>query len=289
MFRQSIFILVLMIALVTLACGVTINLPITEVKTGPIVTEDISVPGFSGESDVAEVRLTFGAGELNLSPGSGEALISGESRYNVEDLKPQVRILGENIEIRTGDLELNAIPRFEGDFINEWNLELGDAPMKLEINAGAYQGRFDLGGLALEELRISDGAADVRLEFSTPNKSELRTFRYETGASKVRLNDLANANFETMIFKGGAGDYTLDFSGDLLRDANVTVDAGLSSVVIIVPESTAARVFVDRGLANVDVLGNWRKSGNDYYLDGTGPVLTINVNIGAGSLDLRSR
>ncbi|HLA99014.1 MAG TPA: hypothetical protein VJL34_11215, partial [Anaerolineales bacterium] len=83
MFRQSIFILVLMIALVTLACGVTINLPITEVKTGPIVIEDISVPGFSGESDVAEVRLTFGAGELNLSPGSGEALISGESRYNV--------------------------------------------------------------------------------------------------------------------------------------------------------------------------------------------------------------
>src|SRR3989304_2761371 len=114
MFRQSIFILVLMIALVTLACGVTINLPITEVKTGPIVTEDISVPGFSGESDVAEVRLVFGAGELNLSPGSREALISGQARYNVNGLKPQVRAQGEDIEIRTGDLELNTTQRLEG-------------------------------------------------------------------------------------------------------------------------------------------------------------------------------
>ena len=33
-------------------------------------------------------------------------------------------------------------------------------------------------------------------------------FRYETGASKVKLTGLANANFGTMDFNSGAGDYT---------------------------------------------------------------------------------
>ena len=92
-----------------------------------------------------------------------------------------------------------------------------------------------------------------------------------------------------MVFKGGAGDYTLDFSGTLLQDANVTIDAGLSSLTIIVPDGVSARVFVDRGLANVDVQGDWRKTGNDYFLEGDGPELTINVNLGAGNLELRNR
>jgi hypothetical protein len=92
-----------------------------------------------------------------------------------------------------------------------------------------------------------------------------------------------------MIFKGGAGEYTLDFSGELKRDATVSVDAGLSSIKIIVPEGTAARVIVDRGLANVDIDNGWEKSGNDYSTTGEGPRLTINVNLGAGNLELSTR
>ena len=68
----------------------------------------------------------------------------------------------------------------------------------------------------------------------------------------------------------------------------VTVDAGLSSVTIIVPEGVSARVFVDGGLANVDVGGDWDKLGNEYELSGAGPRLTINVNIGAGNVELRN-
>jgi hypothetical protein len=161
--------------------------------------------------------------------------------------------------------------------------------MNLLINAGAYKGEFDLGGLSLQSLRIGDGASDVRLDFSAPNKVEMDSLRYNTGASHVELTGLANANFETLVFKGGAGDYKLDFSGELKRDATVTIDAGFSSVTVVVPEGVAARVFVDSGLSNVDIGGNWEKSGNEYSLAGEGPRLTINVNIGAGSLTLRNR
>ena len=93
-------------------------------------------------------------------------------------------------------------------------LKLGETPMELEINAGAYQGQYEFGGLALTGLTIKDGASDVDLSFSEPNRTEMSVFRYETGASNVELTGLANANFSTLIFNGGAGDYTLDFSGD---------------------------------------------------------------------------
>jgi hypothetical protein len=115
------------------------------------------------------------------------------------------------------------------------------------------------------------------------------TLRYETGASSVRLSRLSNANFERLEFKGGAGEYKLDFSGDLQRDATVTIDAGVSSVVVIVPQNVNARLLFDGGLTNVDLSGAWERDGNDYIQPGEGPRLTINVNMGAGSLELRNR
>jgi hypothetical protein len=69
----------------------------------------------------------------------------------------------------------------------------------------------------------------------------------------------------------------------------VTIDSGLSSLTVVVPDGVSTRVFVDGGLANVDLSGGWDKSGNEYTLDGEGPRLTINVNIGAGSLSLKNK
>jgi hypothetical protein len=166
---------------------------------------------------------------------------------------------------------------------------LGDVPIELSIMGGAYAGDFELGGLALRSLRIGDGAADVRVMFSAPNRTEMDTLRYETGASTVRMFGLAYANLEALDFKGGAGDYTLDFAGQLTRDLDVTINSGMSSITIIVPAGTSARVFFDGALANIDLSGDWQKSGNDYFLKGDGPTITININVGASSLSLQNK
>jgi len=288
MFPKSILIALVVLALVSMACGVNIDLPVQTIKVGPTVTEDIDVPQPGGAGDVTKLTLDFGAGELFIAPGSQSALVEGTATFNVDDLGPEVTVEGNDVRVETGDWEINSIPKFGDDFKNEWNLKLGNVPMDLVINAGAYKGEFDLGGLAIQSLLISDGASDVRLEFSAPNLVEMDTMRYTTGASHVELSGLANANFDDLTFKGGAGGYELDFSGELKRDATVTIDAGFSGVTLIVPEGVSARVFVDSGLSNVDVGGQWEKSGDQYLLTGEGPRLTINVNIGAGSLTLRN-
>lgn len=288
MFGRKILIALSVLALVTLACGVSFNLPVTDIKTGPVVSEDIQVPLLEDASEVAELTLRFGAGELNLTPGAEETLVSGTATYNIADFSPDVTIEGNQISIETGSLEIQGIPNFGKEYRNEWDLELSDAPMELRINAGAYQGRFELGGLTIHSLKVADGAADVRLSFSEPNKIEMDTLRYDTGASSVVIEGLANANFDQMIFRSGAGDYSLDFSGELLRDTTVTIDSGLSNVTVIVPRGVSARVFVDRDLANVDIGGDWEKEGNEYIQTGEGPRITINVNIEAGNLELRN-
>lgn len=289
MYRKPIFLILVVLTLVTMACSVSVDLPVNRIKTGQTVTDEINVPS-SDSSSMTELTFNFGAGELNLQPGAEGSLVSGVATYNVPELKPEITTNSNQITISTGHQELRGIPSFGkgNNYKNTWDLKLGDFPMQLIIKAGAYKGVMELGGLSLSSVNVSDGASDVKLSFSNPNKVEMSNLQYQTGASSVELSGLANANFSDMVFKGGAGSYTLDFGGELKRDATVNVDAGLSSVTIIVPSGVSARVLVDRGLANVDISGDWEKSGNDYTMNGQGPRLTINVNLGAGNLVLRN-
>jgi Ca2+-binding RTX toxin-like protein len=84
----------------------------------------------------------------------------------------------------------------------------------------------------------------------------MKLFHYETGASNVSMTGLANANFASMEFTGGAGNYTFDFSGQLQRDASVTIQAGLSNVTLVIPTGLPVQVTVN-GLSNVTRDSSW--------------------------------
>jgi len=287
MFPKSIFVAILVLALVSMACGVTVDVPVTKFQTGPTQTMTINIPAPSGGS--ANLTLQFGAGELHLAPGAVNALVDGTATYNVAELKPVITTTGQDVRVSTGNFEIRGIPSIQTkDFQNVWDLKLGSQPMALKVNAGAYQSTMEFGGLALNNLEINDGAAEVNLKFSQPNLVEMKQFTYATGASSVSLNNLANANFAAMTFRGGAGTYTLDFSGGLKRDAGVTIESGISTVTVTVPQGTPATVVFKGGMSSVNAHDGWQKSGNEYTNPGSGPALTITVTMGAGTLELRN-
>lgn len=270
---------ILVLALASLACGFDVNPP-ERVEPGPDVEESITVP-VSG-SDETRLTLSFGAGVLNLSPGA-ENLVDGTVVYNVPQLKPEIISEEGRVEIKQG--EFKNLVNFN-DIKNIWDFELGDAPMDLTVNAGAYQGNFELGGLSLTSLTVRDGASDVKLSFSEPNQTRMSVLRYQTGASRVTLNGLANANFSTLIFSGGVGNYVLDFSGELTENGTVEISAGAGDVQVIVPKGVRARVTVESALVNVNLSSNWSQSGKDYSQSGEGPSLTIIVKMAAGNLTI---
>ncbi|MGZ9235724.1 MAG: toast rack family protein [Anaerolineales bacterium] len=283
--KAKIILAVLVLALTSMACGFSIDLPARQ-KAGPEIKESITVAdpklALSGDevSDETRLTLSFGAGKLTLSPGA-ENLVDGTAIYNVEELKPIIQKNGSSVEIRQGDF--HNLPPLD-DLKNEWNLKLSSAPLDLTIQAGAYEGTLELGGLALKNLTVRDGASHVNLSFLKPNQAELSLLRYETGASDVKLTGLANANFSTLTFSGGAGNYTLDFSGELQRDGVVTVESGLGNLSLIIPEDVETTVTVEGTAVNISHGSGWAQNGQKYTQDGSGPNLTILVKMAAGNL-----
>jgi hypothetical protein len=287
MLRKPIIAAILVLVLASLACGININLPVQDIKTGPEVTKEISAPLLDDPQAVANVTLSFGAGNLTVGGGAEDVLVSGTATFNVQDFEPKVTTEGKNVRIEQGDLNLQGIPNFQEDIVNEWDLQLNTTPMDLHIGAGAYTGKYELGGLSLQNLTVSDGAADVKMSFSEPNLDEMTLFEYNTGASNVTISNLANANVNTIIFRGGAGSYTLDFGGELKRDMLVSVESGISNITIIIPDGVSAEVTFEGGLSNVSTDKEWDKSGNIYTLAGEGPLIKITIKMGAGNLNLQ--
>lgn len=288
MYSLKVLVAIAALSIAMLACTFSFDSQVRGVTIGSTETMDIEVPAPDSD-EVTDVKLEFGAGELNISSMDSSSLVSGTATYNVVEFKPEVIVSDRRVKITQEVKDVNLIPVFGDELENRWELALGTFPMELEIAAGGYQGNFELGGVPLKELRIAEGAAKTEVSFSEVNPVEMGTLRYDTGASQATLEGLANANFRDMEFRSGAGDYRLDFSGELQRDADVSIKSGLSSIVIIVPSGTPATVRFEGGLANVDRSGSWRMSGGVYTLSGDGPGLTITVEMGAGSLELRER
>jgi hypothetical protein len=284
----SILAAVLVVSLVASACGIT--LPVTKIQTGPTQTVDIQIPLPEDSSTSSELHLEFLTGELKLSPETAPSgyLVSGGAKFNAADFEPQIDSVGAAFTLRQGNGKFDGIPVNQQELENEWDLQLATTPMRLRIDAGPYNGNFELGGLALQELAVSEAGSDVTCSFSTPNLVEMTSFSYETGGSNLVMKGLANANFAQMTFTAGAGDYTLSFDGDLQREASVMIDAGLGTLNLIVPKGVNAQVTFDGGLTGINLDSGWEQNGKVYIHPGSGPSISIIVKMGVGTLNLKT-
>jgi hypothetical protein len=278
--------LLLTLAMSTLACSFTVQVP--ETKTGPDTTTTID-EAYPSTIDTPKLVLKMGGGSLKMSEGSSK-LVEGNVLTNVPVWKPEVTRNDEKVTLsqNTGDSTLT-IP--SGKLKNNWDLKLGtQKPMALEIQAGAYNSNITFGNVPLTDLSIEDGASQTKVTFDKPNTQIMDNFTYHTGASQVELINLANANFKDMIFESGAGSYTLDFNGDLKQDASVDIKSGLSNMKIIIPSSTDAVINLTGGVNNISLKGTWTVDSNEYKTQSTkGPRLEINIEMGVGNLELVSQ
>jgi hypothetical protein len=279
--------------LATIACSFNFlplqtSIRVEKLETGPTVSEDVEIP--VSDSDETSLEIVMGAGELYVAPGARGALLQGVIHYNVEEFEPHIISEDGYVQLRQGENESGeyTFPDITGDVENTWDLQLGNTAMELILTVGASRSEIELGGLAINDLRVTQGASDFELTFSEPNQIEMSTLRFTGGASDAKLNELANANARDIIFTGGVGRYTLDFSGELQNDLYVKIEAGWGGVIIIVPEGTAARADFEGTLADVDAYDDWRRSGDTYTLEGTGARITFDISMGLGGLDLRN-
>lgn len=271
------------LAVASLACSLSVP-GFNSLETGATKTFDLNAPPPDTQA-VQDVTLAMMAGEFKLS-GGADGMLEGQVQYNVEEWQPVITSSANSLTVSQGNLEASTLELPIGEVVNEWDVKLGNFPMNLAIQAGAFEADLDLSGLPIHRLEIQDGAGSSDIYFNTLNPDMMAKLDYHTGASDISFFGLANANFEEMTFNGGAGDYTFDFSGTLQRDATATIDVGLSDVTVLVPAGVPARLELDKALANVKLEGEWTQDGSIYVNPGSGSQLTISVKMGAGALTL---
>lgn len=281
--RLTILLLTLITIAMLVGCTFTVHVPSSTV----IDTQTLEISEAKPTSSVpVKLTIDMGAGELAIKGGSDQ-WVSGQVEYNIQEWKPTITRSDESLKITQGKQQVWNLPT--NTVINNWTLELGDVPMALTLNAGAYKGSLDLTGLPITDLEINDGASEGRVTFNEPNPAEMDRLVYRTGASSVTLTGLANANFADMTFDGGAGSYTLDFSGVLRREARVKITVGVSNVDLIIPSNMNVVVEVDGGVNSINPSGNWLVNGTTYSIDNAGPLLTIVIDMGVGNLNLKQK
>jgi serine/threonine-protein kinase len=270
--------------------GTMLSTAFSTVELGETVSEAIRVPLPDG-SDIPDLVLEFGVGRLDLKPGADGALVDGTITYNVEQLKPEVVQNGNEIRIQAEE-GIGLAGFTTGDVTNFWDLRLAAVPVKLAITGGGAGNKIELGGLSVQDLSVMFGGADLDLSFSEPNQIEMNLLELAGGASNANMTGLANARAGDITFQGAAGSFTFDFSGELQDDLDVRIEAGLGTVVLIVPAETAAEVVVSGTLANVSTDGAWQKTDKGFFLPGeagSGNKIEIDVEMGPGSLELRTQ
>jgi len=266
-----------------MACTLSVNVP--KVRTGTTETLEINEAATSG-ADPAELSIEMGAGTLTIKPGASST-VQGTVDYNVGEWLPRVSNTGNKIQISQTNNKSVGIP--DGQIVNTWDLQLGSTPLDLSISTGANEGTFDLSGLSIILLTISDGASKTSVTFNEPNPVAMERLEYHTGASEVNLIGLSNAHVKDIEFNGGAGSYKLDFSGELKDDMNVRISTGMSDLTLTIPSGAHAVIIINGGLSNINANGTWTINGSTYETGSTGPTIYVTLDMAVGNLNLNQK
>ena len=279
--------LIVVITLVTAVAAACTSPGGSQLKIGAVQTQTISVPMPPDTTKAVDLTLRLGAAELTAGAGAAK-LVEGTVQYNVSEFQPSVSQSGNKVEVTqgpTGGFQ-GILPK---DLINKWNIKFSNSvPLNLVVQAGAYSGSWDLGGLRLQSLKWDEGASKSTITFDQANPEKMETFDFTTGASTVKLTGLANLNFGKMTFESGLGSYTLDFGGKLKRSADVEIKTGVSNVTIIVPVGTSASITLKSAVSNTKTVGSWSSSGSTYTTgkEDAADKLNITMDMGLGQLTL---
>jgi hypothetical protein len=266
---------------------------VRDLSAGPVERETQQIE--LGDAEQVQATIRFGGGDLDIEAldVEGDAcLLQAQFVYNVDGLKP---VIDYDVQGGQGKLEIRhkaetaVWDRLTVNMRNEWKLAFCNrVPLSLYMDVGAATGRFKLGSLSLQRLDLTTGAADLRVSFDQPNPERMSGMHVHSGAAKLDLIGLGNANLDELTFDGGLGTYTFDLTGEWQRSADVRIQAGASQVSLRVPRDIGVRVCP--GDLRRGHYGGLQEQDGCYTnaLYGESEItLDVSLDLGLGQLDVR--
>lgn len=240
------------------------------------------------------VKIQYGAGRLDVRPTTDPLLFSMQLKYDDANSRPVHRYNAtmREVTLGIGDQHMRVSRNMKEHTRGELDVALSSAvPMSLDMEVGAAKADVELGGLRLEDLKVSTGAAETNLRFSRPNPAKLRHMEVNVGAAGLTATGLANANARSLKVNGGVGSIDLSFDGSWSDDMDAEVDVALGKLTLRVPDDVGVRITVQRFLSGFDHPG-YTKRGGSYYSsnwDGAARKLTISAQAALGGIEVTNR
>lgn len=261
------------------------------------ITKQVEAP----ELEQMDVELKLAVGTFDLYKQSAGKKAVAEFNGDYDETKYEYRQSFEN-QGKRGTFV------FESELVNErksididakdnrWEFAFApEVDCRFDIEVGAAKAELDFGDMTVSDLRLDVGAADANIDFSSPNRTTLRDLKIDAGACDLEVRNLGNAKFEFLTFDGGMGSFTLDFTGDFDFEAEASIDVGMGSIDIILPEGIGVRLEAEENWLNsIDfpkrkfnkVRGRDDVWESDNFKTAKGR-LTLVLDVGLGSADIK--
>src|SRR5690606_34948368 len=250
-----------------------------------------------GEAEAVEADLDIALGAVRVAPAEEDALFQAEVDLTSARLRPRFEgdVAGGRARVALSlggeEVSLRGVRATRG---NTWRLYFSErAPVALDLSLGAAEADLDFTGVPLSRLALDCGMARATLRFEAPNPTEMTRLAISAGLSNFEARGLGHARFAALDFEGGAGEFTLDFSGDALQPgATASVDVGMASLTLVLPAahpvvldapaSFMTHVEVPPALTKLGA-GRWATAG----AEADARALRIDVDAGPGTVRVR--
>jgi len=223
---------------------------------------------------VVHIELNLGAGQVFLFRGLRD--LAADVRVMFDQDKHTATVTYEKIDSEEGKLTLTSRRRkdtilrhfdLRASRENIWRVELSPRiAYTVQGNLGAVSGELDMTGLPIDGLDLDIGASTLSILFNEKNPGHIPRMRIDAGASRLTLKGLGNAHFDRLDLNGGAGQFTLDFAGDLDHHAAVELSVGVGTITLAIPQTVGAHIEASDGvLSSVTLEGDFKEVREDEY------------------------
>lgn len=222
---------------------------------GQEIKEERKTISYQGEESLS-VKIQFGVGKVRIEKGEGKYILDADFKYSKEDFRPVVEYeydktnehgrLLLKLERDKDEAEKEVETEDEWNWKveeNEWILRFTDrVPINFDIEIGASESEIDFTGMKVKDVFLDTGAGNVNVDFDEPNEQEMENMEINAGVTKLRMENLMNANIENLNFNGGVGQFTLDFDGELKRTSHADISLGVGQMTLMIPESVGTKI-----------------------------------------------
>jgi len=151
-----------------------------------------------------------------------------------------------------------------------WKMYLTDTkPYFLELHYGIGNANIDLSGLAIKNLKVNTGSADVNVGYysSLENQIDMDTFFVKVDLGSVNVKNLNMSRTRNMIADVGFGNMTLDFRSKPLVSNKIKGSVGAGNLTILLPSNDTPMLvkIKDSWLCSVRITEQFKKVSENVF------------------------